>query len=120
MMRRETLAPILAALVERWRGVSILDPLDDGPTLENLAVSAGLVRNETANAMLGNLSVRAAAEVRRQAAAREWSTDDAATFRLWRQAANAVLVARDLGLVDDAYCAPLFAPGQMPARRMRI
>ena len=65
MTRRDTLAPILAALVERWRGVSILDPLDDGPTLENLAVSAGLLRNETANAMLGNLSVRAAAEVRR-------------------------------------------------------
>jgi hypothetical protein len=114
---RERLAPILEMLVERWRGVSALDPMDDGITLEDLAVRAGLLRNETAHVICGGLSVRAAAELRREAAASGWMTDDVSRFRMWRQAANVVLIARDLGIVDNAYCEPLFAPGQLPAGR---
>lgn len=85
--------------------------------LARRAVEQGLVSPDRVDVMLGGLSIQAARAVRSHAASSGWSTDDSATFRLWRQAANALLVARDLGIVDDAYLEPLFAPGELPARR---
>lgn len=82
-----------------------------------LAVSRGVARPDIAAALFGpfgdrepGAAVQFATEVRREAAADDWTTRDPQVFRVRLQAANTLHAAVDLGLIPPTYLLGLIRP----------